>query len=305
MGEKFSYKNDNIIIYDKEGEVKHQSTCHRLFAVFIAGHCTITSGLLERAKKFGFSIIFLGYNLRHYGSWNTKTEGNVVLRRKQYQYCKLEIANHLMNNKLAHQIEALNQIRDKPPALKRAIASLKDYRKQLNHEELDLYQILGFEGIASRIYFKQMFSVVSWKTRRPRVKEDSVNCLLDIGYTLLFNLVDAMLQIYGFDLYCGVYHQEFFQRKSLVCDLVEPFRPLIDYRTRKAYQLGQVKEEDFKVANEQYRLFGADAKPYTQFYMETLIEYKLEIFQYIRKYYLAFMKDKPISEYPFFQLKKN
>jgi len=36
-GEKLSFKNDNVIISDDEG-VKHQSTCYRLFALFIVGH---------------------------------------------------------------------------------------------------------------------------------------------------------------------------------------------------------------------------------------------------------------------------
>lgn len=43
LGEKLSFKNDNIIIKDKNGKVKHQSTCYRLFAVFIVGHITITT----------------------------------------------------------------------------------------------------------------------------------------------------------------------------------------------------------------------------------------------------------------------
>ena len=57
---------------------------------------------------------------------------------------------------------------------------------------------------------------------------------LDIGYTMLFNIVDAMLQIYGFDTYYGVFHRCFYMRKSLVCDIMEPMRPIIDYEIRKA-----------------------------------------------------------------------
>ena len=35
--EKISFKNDNLVITDKDGKVKHQSTCYRLFALFICG----------------------------------------------------------------------------------------------------------------------------------------------------------------------------------------------------------------------------------------------------------------------------
>ena len=72
------------------------------------------------------------------------------------------------------------------------------------------------------------FDNVQWNGRKPRIKSDYVNVVLDIGYTMLFNIVDAMLQVYGFDTYYGVFHKCFYMRKSLVCDIMEPIRPIID-----------------------------------------------------------------------------
>ena len=57
-GDKMSFKNDNIIITNEDKKIKHQSTCYRLFSLFVVGHFTVTTGLLQRAKKFGFSIVF-------------------------------------------------------------------------------------------------------------------------------------------------------------------------------------------------------------------------------------------------------
>ena len=102
-------------------------------------------------------------------------------------------------------------------------------------EGLDLQGILGFEGIASRVYFRHMFDMIEWKGRKPKAKQDIPNLLLDIGYTHLFHFVDALLNLYGFDTYQGVYHQVFYQRKSLVCDLVEPFSPLVDQHVFEHY----------------------------------------------------------------------
>ena len=67
-GERLSFKNDNVIISDESG-IKHQSSCYRLFALFIVGHISITSGLLHRAKKFGFSIVMMTHGLMPYGMW--------------------------------------------------------------------------------------------------------------------------------------------------------------------------------------------------------------------------------------------
>lgn len=85
------------------------------------------------------------------------------------------------------------------------------------------------------------FDNVQWNGRKPRIKSDYVNVVLDIGYTMLFNIVDAMLQVYGFDTYYGVFHKCFYMRKSLVCDIMEPIRLIIDYEVRKAINLGQCK----------------------------------------------------------------
>lgn len=298
-GEKLSFKNDNIVITNSEG-IRYQSTCYKLFAVFIVGHITITTGLLQRAKKFGFSIVLLTHGLSPYGSWFAKAEGNVLLRRKQYNYQSLEIAQHIVANKIASQIDFLRKRRKKSPELKEVIKKLNTYQQRLPDNGLTLQDLLGIEGIASRIYFPQMFDNINWQGRKPRVKHDIVNVLLDIGYTQLFNIIDALLNLYGFDVYQGVYHQTFYQRKSLVCDLVEPFRPIIDQAIRNAYNLGQINEKDFSLVQNQYRIIGKPAQPYIALLLKAILAEKDIIFLYIQSYYRAFMQDKAISEYPWF-----
>jgi CRISPR-associated protein Cas1 len=106
-------------------------------------------------------------------------------------------------------------------------------------------RLLGIEGNAARYFFHEYYREMDWIGRYPRTKIDRNNLLLDMGYTFLFHFIEAMLCLYGFDLYEGFYHTRFYQRKSLVCDIEEPFRPIIDEAIRKAYNLGQVSEKDF------------------------------------------------------------
>ena len=302
-GDSLSFKNDNIVIRDYDSKIKHQSTCYRLFMLFVVGSTTITSGLLERAEKFGFGIIFMRYNFRVYGSWLPRNEGNVLLRKKQYEYTDLGIARYVVLNKIENQLATLKLIRNKDFLVKDSISKMKEYLRELAYlTQPDLQQLLGMEGVASRVYFSALFVDYDWKGRRPRVKHDTINCLLDIGYTFLFNFIDGLLAVYGFDVYCGVYHRMFYQRKSLVCDLVEPIRPLIDYRIRKAYNLSQVEESDFTITQGQYRLYGKKAKPYTSWMLQELLDNREDIFLYIQRYYRAFMKDNKISDYPVFSI---
>lgn len=90
-------------------------------------------------------------------------------------------------------------------------------------------------------------------------------------------------------------------RKSLVCDLVEPFRCLIDKQVRKAIHLEQCKAEDFLVDNGRYSLKWKCNAKYVGFLMVPILKYKVEIFLYVRDYYRAFMKGKASEDFPVFE----
>lgn len=301
-GEKVSFSNDNIVVKDANGVVKHQSTCYRLFMVFIVGHISVTSGLLQRAKKFGFVIVLMTPGLRIYEFLGGKMEGNVLLRRHQYAYNGLTLGKHIIWNKIVNQKLLLMQQRDKDINVSSAISKIKVYETELLNYKGDLAGILGIEGSTARIYFANHFNNIEWHGRKPRIKLDYVNSTLDIGYTLLFNFIDALLNVYGFDTYCGVLHKEFYMRKSLVCDLVEPFRVLIDKQVKKSINLEQCRKEDFSLINGKYLLQWKSNPSYVNFLMKPLLDNKQSIFLYIQAYYRAFMKQKEPNEYPVFKL---
>ena len=215
-GQKISFKNDNLLINDAEGKVIHQSTCYRLFVLFICGDFCLTSGLLDRSKKFGFSIVFMSPNLRITCMLPAKAEGNVLLRKKQYEYTKTEIAARIISNKIHNQCALLKRKRKKTEEEKETIAKLEQFEKDVLQPDLSGKEIMGIEGISAKLYFKSLFTDYTWKSRQPRTKCDMTNTLLDIGYTILFNVINALLEMYGFDVYVGILHKQFFHRKSLV-----------------------------------------------------------------------------------------
>jgi CRISPR-associated protein Cas1 len=233
-----------------------------------------------------------------------RMEGNTVLHRKQYQYESSDLAQFIVYNKIYNQRETLNCIRRKSVANKEAIKKLEDYLASLQEKRLEEATLLGIEGTASRVYFPQIFDNVNWQGRKPRIKFDYVNSTLDIGYNLLFQLVDSLLQVYGFDVYCGIYHKEFYMRKSLVCDLMEPMRPIVDWRVRKAINLQQCKKEDFETFQNRVCLSYQKSPQYVSFLMETLLEHKEEMFLFVQQYYRFFMKGKAAQEFRMFEVEK-
>jgi CRISPR-associated protein Cas1 len=303
-GDKISFSNDNIIIYNEKGKVKSQISCYKVFALFIIGGFTLTSGLLNKSKNFGFSIMFFTVSFKLYSTVNYSIEGNTILRYKQYTTTNSnEIAQAIIINKINSQKKILQKTRDSNT--KDGITILNNELEKLKSTKITNNTIMGLEGIAAKVYFKRLFKDYEWKGRQPRVKRDKINLLLDIGYTVLFNYIEAITNGYGFDIYKGNLHQEFYKRKSLICDLIEPFRPIVDYKIRKIMNLNQIKKYKFKINNGAYQLEWKDSSDFITLILEEIIKYREQIFKFIQQYYRWVMKDGKIADFPMVKLDDN
>ena len=110
------------------------------------------------------------------------------------------------------------------------------------------------------------------------------------------------MELYGFDIYYGFYHKLFYQRKSLVCDIIEPFRCIIDKKIKNGFNLKQINEEDFDVKNSQYFVKREFNKKYSQFFLKEILKHKEEIFLYVQQYYRSVMKGRDVKDFPDFSL---
>ncbi len=299
---RLSFRNSNLLLTNEDGRITLQHSCHKIFVVFIRGEFTITSNLLKNAKKYSFPLVFLNYSLRPYFVFNTGTEGNFLLRKMQYSCTsETEIAKHVIANKIRNQLQLMQSVRYKTKSEKESILSMRELLRSVqfigNNQEL-----LGIEGTASKLFFQTYFKNMDFKGRKPRIKSDIYNVLLDIGYTYLFQFIEANLSLYGFDIYCGFYHKLFFQRKSLVCDIIEPFRCIIDKRLRISYNLKQIQNSDFTYSKNRFELKRDSAKKYTELFLREILEHKEDIFMYVQSYYRAFIKEREICQYPVFHI---
>lgn len=291
---RLSFQNQNIV-FSKDGNVVNRISCHRVFAVFIIGDISITTRVMSNAAQYGVSLVFLKNNFEVYGSLTAKADGNYLLRMKQYALTpqrELVISKAIILNKAKNQY-ALLKLREKESEFDSGI----DQRIQ---SATDGQKLLGIEGELSRRFFGAYFLEIDWWKRMPRVKPDIPNFLLDMGYTFLFNFVDALLRLHGFDTYKGVYHKLFFQRKSLACDIVEPFRCLVDKQLLKAYNLKQVNKEDFEVIEGRVVLPFDKNQKYALIFMDMIMEQKEEIFAFVHDFYRHIMDDK--NSFPIFNV---
>lgn len=299
-GEKIAYKNDNLIVKDKDDKIKFQISLYRLYIIYIIGDTSLTTVILKKAKKFGFTIALLSTTFRLYEMIGDTKLGNTLLKDKQYKYQGIDIAKHIVFNKILNEINVLKNRRRKDNNIRNTITILNEYMAKGNNCD-DYYLLLSYEGNAAKQYFKAMFDNVEWKGRKPRIKYDYINSTLDIGYTILFTFIEVIVNSFGFDVYVGVLHKQFYMRKSLICDFVEPFRTIIDEQVRKSINLKQIKEDDFMIINKEYRLKYENSTKYANIFLSAIISEKEKIFLYIQEYYRAFMKGKNIEYFPIYE----
>jgi len=275
----------------------------KILALFVIGHIRVTTPLIEKCKQNNVALVVVKPTLRPVFYWSSAAEGNFLVRKRQYEQDKedISIARVLVANKILNQIALLQNTRKKDDATTSAIELSERYLEATwlvsRYEEL-----MGIEGVVSKHFFAAYFQEFNWKGRFPRVKTDSMNATLDIGYTFLFNFIECFVRMFGFDIYMGVYHRLWFKRKSLICDLMEPFRCIIDKTIRTALNRKQFKSSDFEVHKGEYRLKRELNTNYTKVFFEALIPYKQEVFRYVQAYYRCFMGKKSVQQYPKFEI---
>lgn len=287
----------------QEHKVLTKLPFQKILALFVIGHIHVTTPLIEKCKKHNVALVVLKPSLRPVFFWADSAEANFLVRKRQYEFDKsdITIARVLVANKIANHLRLLQRTRRKDYLTLSAIDTCK--QKMVQAIEVQEYNtLMGVEGTAAKSFFAAYFQDARWQGRKPRVKSDYLNATMDIGYTYLFNYIECFGRMFGFDLYVGVYHRLWFKRKSLVCDLMEPFRCIIDKTIRAAINRKQISENNYEVHKGEYRLKREMNINYSRLFFDALVPYKQEIFKYVQSYYRCFMGSKDIEQYPKFEI---
>jgi len=273
----------------------------KILALFVVGSISITTPLLENCRKFNVAIVVVKPTFRPVFFWSDGSEANFNVRQRQYALPSddISIAKVIVRNKIMNQLTLLKRTRMNSELVKHTRSQCEMAIEGIQYVH-DYKQLMGVEGFAAKAFFSAYFHNLEWKTRIPRTKPDAINATLDLGYTILFNFVECFARIFGFDLYVGVYHRMWFKRKSLICDLMEPFRCIIDKETRTAFRKRKCTDDDFVVNGNHYQLRYEMIGKYCTMFFDALVVYKSRIFEYVQEYYRCFSKGKSVNVYPNF-----
>ena len=276
---KLSYKNDYLIIRSEKLNMIHLSEINMI--IVENGMVSITSYLINELanKKIKLIICDEKHNpscemIPYYGSFNTS-------KKIQNQI------NWLKENKeKAWQNITRNKSHNQAMLLKKL--NIAGYEKLLEYEnQVEIGDKTNREGHAAKVYFNLLFG-----KDFNRSDPDNTNIALDYGYSVMLALFNREIVSKGYITQIGVNHKNEYNQFNLSCDLIEPFRPLVDEKVYNYRELAFGKEYKYKLLDIFNETVKIDNKE--QFVSNAVSVYTSSVFNYIEKY-----KESKILNYEF------
>ncbi len=202
--------------------------------------------LMSACAERNIGLCFLTPNGRFQGRITGRVKGNVLLRKRQFEWSEKEaqsvsIAQSFLLGKISNCRKVLERaIRDHAMLLTERVEALTGASNFLKETVKAIPQckstadLMGFEGSAAKVYFGVFDHLILqqrgdffFKERNRRPPLDNMNSLLSFLYTLLTNESASALETVGLDPYIGFLHQDRPGRPSLALDLMEELRPVL------------------------------------------------------------------------------
>ena len=188
--------------------------------IFESVAISITGVLLCELIKQKVRILFCDETHMPYGqlvslSSNYKS-AECTMKQVEWQP---EIKDKVWELIVYHKIEKQKEILFENNKLKESIQLCK----YLN--EIQIGDFSNREGIAAKVYFDSLFGASFIRNRKI---EDELNACLNYGYSVLLSIVCREIVKNGYCLSLGIHHRGVYNPYNLACDIIEPFRPIVD-----------------------------------------------------------------------------
>ena len=161
-------------------------------------------------------------------------DAHVETRLCQYEAYNGEKGLGIAKQLILGKIQGQNVVLEKYGFNKHDMTQIQRYVEGVKGKSIEKIRpkLMQIEGTASKKYFGQMLSVIPERIRPARRKGwkafDGVNNLLNLGYEVLQWKVHRALLKAKLEPYLGFLHSVQYGKPSLVCDMEELYRYLID-----------------------------------------------------------------------------
>lgn len=129
-------------------------------------------------------------------------------------------------------------------------------------EQLQPCDTTNREGHSAKVYFNALFGLSF-----SRNKQNFTNSALDYGYAIILSAFNRAIVANGYNTQIGLFHRNEFNPFNFSCDLMEPFRVLVDrlvvqmegesFDTDAKRQLQNIPNLKVKIAGKEYTVLDA------------------------------------------------
>jgi CRISP-associated protein Cas1 len=261
----YIFKEGETIAVKVGGKEKVRVPVHTVESIVCFGNTTVSTPLIAFCGEKGVGLTFLSSSGWFYGRVEGPIRGNVLLRKKQYEYASNQekssrITYGFILAKIANGRNILLRAARKEESsksldhIRNSAQKMADIAKILD-PSMDIDSLRGLEGMAAKIYFSTFNNLLlsdekdlAFIERSKYPPRDKVNALLSFTYALLTHDVRSSLESVGLDPAVGFLHAIRPGRPSLALDMMEELRsPLCDRFVISLINLKQIKSEDIAV----------------------------------------------------------
>lgn len=212
---KLSYKNNYMIIRNENLNMVHLSEMNTL--VIDTTSVSITANLMCELMDRKIKVIFCderhnpkGELVQYYGCHNTSKK--IISQIKWNDSIKDEVWREVIKQKIINQSQILKK------------NEKENWDKLLEYaQETEIGDKTNREGHSAKVYFNSLFGMDFTRNR-----SCDINSALDYGYSILLSSFNKEIVANGYLTQLGIHHKNEFNYFNLSCDLMEPFRPVVD-----------------------------------------------------------------------------
>ena len=243
-----------FVVKQKDGMLKKVPK-ETLEAIAIFGNIQMTTQCTKECLERGIPVSYYALNGAYFGRLHSTRHVNIFRQKKQFanseneEFC-LGFAKNVLKAKIHNQRVVLKRYeRSSSEDLQEECKNIKIAENKLQNSS-SIEEIMGYEGNASRNYFKGVSKIVKedfkFNGRNRQPPKDPFNSMISLGYSLLMQEIYGELESHGLHPYAGFIHKDKERHPTLVSDLVEEWRAVIvDSVVLSLIQGNEIKIENF------------------------------------------------------------
>ena len=232
---KLDLKLGNLVVHcDNELKKIHIDELNILMVESTA--VSLTAALLAELSKKKVRVIFcdetrspLAELQPYYGSHNSTVKIRSQINWDKY-YKEL-VWTEIVTEKIRNQYKHL---------LKLGLVESQLLGEYL--EQIEFNDETNREGHAAKVYFNSLFG-----KDFSRSQDNGINAALNYGYSIILSAFNREICNLGYLTQLGLFHDNMFNFYNFSCDLMEPFRVIVDEEVVKMQCLSFEKEDKYRL----------------------------------------------------------